>query len=187
MGKKLKMLVFMADGFEEVEALTVVDYLRRADVEVDTVSITEDKQVKGAHEIIVTADKIMSELEYPKSYSGIIIPGGINAVTKLNENEQVIELVKDFNNSKKLLGAMCAGPIVFQEAGIIKGRKVTSYPTFENQLGDCQYSRARVVKDGNLITSRGAAIAGDFAMELIGYLLGQGKINELKENILYEN
>lgn len=182
----MKILVFLADGFEEVEALTVVDYLRRADVEVDTVSITEDKQVKGGHEIIVTADKILSELEYPKSYSGIVVPGGINAVTKLKEKEEVIKLIKYFNDTKKLLGAMCAGPILFQEAGIIGGRKITSYPGFEDQLGDCQYSKARVVRDGNIITSRGAAIAGEFAMELIDYLLGQGKINELKENLLYE-
>lgn len=182
----MRILVFLADGFEEIEALTVVNYLRRASIEVDTVSITEDRQVKGAHDIIVTADKKISELEHPQIYDGVVIPGGIPGATNLRDNAGVIDIVKKLDEEKKLVAAICAGPIVLQKAGIIGGKKVTSYPGFEDQLEGCKYCEDRVVKDGHIITARGPSIAEDFAMKIIGYLLGQGKINELKENVLYE-
>lgn len=182
----MKVLVFLAEGFEEVEALTVVNYLRRTEIEVDTVSISDDKQVKGAHDIIVTADKLISDISHPQVYSGVIIPGGIPGATNLRDNSYVIDTVKKFNKEKKLVAAICAGPVVLQEAGIIDERKVTSYPGFEDQLEGCNYCEDNVVRDDNIITARGPAIAVDFVMEIVDYLLGQGKINELKESILYE-
>lgn len=182
----MKILVFLAEGFEEVEALTVVNYLRRTDIEVDTVSISDDNQVKGAHDIIVTADKVMSDITHPQVYDGVIIPGGIPGATNLRDNSKVVEIVKKFNEEKKLVAAICAGPIVLQEAGIIEDKRITSYPGFEDQLEGCKYCEDRVVRDKNIITARGPAIAADFTMEIVDYLLGQGKINQLKESILYE-
>ena len=182
----MKVLVFLAEGFEEVEALTVVDYLRRTDIKVDTVSITEDKLVKGAHDIIVTADKLLSDVKHPQIYNGLIIPGGMPGATNLKDNSNVIKLVKKFDKENKLVAAICAGPIVLQEAGIISGKRVTSYPGFEDQLEGCNYCKDKVTRDGNIITARGPAIAVDFVMKIIEYLLGKGKINALKESILYE-
>lgn len=182
----MKVLVFLAEGFEEVEALTVVNYLRRADVKVETISITEDQQVKGAHDIIVTADKKMSELGNSNQYNGVVLPGGMPGAINLRDNDKVIEIVQEFNEDKKLVAAICAGPIILQKAGIISGRKITSYPGFEEQLEGCKYSESSVVRDGNIITSRGASIAGDFAMAIVEYLFGEGKINDLKKGIAYD-
>lgn len=180
----MKVLVFLAEGFEEVEALTVVDYLRRASIGVDTVSIGE-KTVKGAHDIIVTADKLLSEVESVAMYDAVVIPGGIPGATNLRDNDRVIEIVKSLDKEDKLLAAICAGPVVLQKAGVIKGLDVTSYPGFEDELPDCNYMEASVVKDGNVITARGPALATDFAIEIISYLLEDRKIKEFKKGILY--
>ena len=117
----LKILLFLAHGFEEVEALTLVDYLRRVDIEVDTVSITGDKLVTGAHDISVMADSILDENLHKLSYDGLIIPGGMPGATNLRDDDRVIDLVKDFNEKGKLVAGICAGPIVFARAGIIEG------------------------------------------------------------------
>lgn len=181
----MKVLVFLADGFEEVEGLTVVDYLRRMDIVVETVSITEEKNVKGAHDITVVADRNISKINDIGSYSGVVIPGGLPGSTNLRDNDRVIEIVKEVNAGGKLVGAICAGPIVLAKAGIIKGKNITSYPGFEKDLQDGNYKEDNVVRDGNIITARGPALAVDFAIEIVDYLLGKEKATELKEGILY--
>lgn len=181
----MKVLLFLADGFEEVEALTVVDYLRRKGIVVDTVSITEDKKVKGAHEVIVISDKLMSEIEEIDFYDGVIIPGGLPGATNLRDSEKVVDIVKRLDENNKLTAAICAGPIVLQKSGIIKDKKITSYPGFEEELKDGNYTEENVVRDGNVITARGPALAVDFAIEIIEYLLGEKKAKELKKDILY--
>lgn len=180
----MKVLVFLAEGFEEVEALTVVDFLRRADIEVDTVSISE-KTVKGAHDIIVTADMLLEEVKSVGTYHAVVIPGGIPGATNLRDNDRVIEIVKSMNEDDKLLAAICAGPIVLEKAGVLDGRDVTSYPDFEGEFQDCHYIEASIVKDGNIITGRGPALAADFAIEIIAYLQEDRKIKEFKKGILY--
>lgn len=182
-----KVLLFLADGFEEVEAFTVVDYLRRMGVEVNTVSITEDERVKGAHNIVVIADKLISQIKDIDQFDGVVVPGGIPGATNLRDDERVIHIVKSADEKKKLVAAICAGPIVLERAGIIRGKKVTSYPGFEDELKDVEYIEDNVVKDENIITSRGPALAVDFAIEIIRYLLGEEKVKELKEGILYKD
>ena len=181
----MKILLFLADGFEEVEALTVVDYLRRMEITVETVSITEDERVKGAHDISIIADTNLSKLEDIASYDGVVIPGGLPGATNLRDNQDVVKIVKKMNENGKLTAAICAGPIVLEKAGIIKGKKVTSYPGFEEGLNGGIYLEENVVRDGNIITSRGPALAVDFAIEIIDYLLGKEKTRELKRDILY--
>lgn len=183
---QMKLIVFLANGFEEVEALTVVDYLRRMDVEVDTVSITQDKQVNGSHDIPVLADKIIDEIDQVDSYDGVVIPGGMPGATNLRDNPRVIEIVKEIDKKGKLAAAICAGPIVLEKAGVIEGKKVTSYPGFEDQLSSGVYQEENVVRDHNIITARGPALAVDFAIEIVKYLLGEEKANELKKGILYK-
>lgn len=184
---QMKLIVFLANGFEEVEALTVVDYLRRMDVEVDTVSITQDKQVNGSHDIPVLADKIIDEIDQVDSYDGVVIPGGMPGATNLRDNPRVIEIVKEIDKKGKLAAAICAGPIVLEKAGVIEGKKVTSYPGFEDQLSSGVYQEENVVRDQNIITARGPALAVDFAIEIVKYLLGEEKANELKKGILYKD
>ena len=183
----MKVLLFLADGFEEVEALTVVDYLRRMDIIVETVSITEEERVKGAHDIIVVADTNISKISDISSYDGLVIPGGLPGATNLRDNQRVIEIVKEVNKKDKLTAAICAGPIVLERAGIIKDKKVTSYPGFEDQLEGAYYIEENVVRDGSIITARGPALAVDFAIEIVDYLLGENKVVELKKDILYTN
>lgn len=182
----MKVIVFLADGFEEVEALTVVDYLRRKDVVVDTVSITDDQKVRGAHDIIVLADKKIDSIDDLDSYDGAIVPGGMPGATNLRDDEKVIDILSKMNKANKLVAAICAGPIVLKRAGIIGDKKVTSYPGFEEELKGGIYIEEPVVRDGNIITSRGPAFAVDFAIEIISYLLGDQRAEELKGDILYK-
>lgn len=181
----MRVILFLAEGFEEVEALTSVDYLRRKDIVVDIVSITKEKYVKGAHEIVVLADKAIDEIGDIGSYDGVIIPGGLPGAINLRDNSEVIEVVKEVFDRDKLVAAICAGPIVLERAGIIAGRKVTSYPGFSGYLKGSIYEEDNVVVDGNIITARGPALAVDFALAIVGYLLGEEKAEELKKDILY--
>ncbi|WP_129723901.1 DJ-1 family glyoxalase III [Xylanivirga thermophila] len=182
----MKAIVFLAEGFEEVEALTVVDYLRRKDIGVDTVSITQNNMVKGAHDITLIADKKIDDINNLDRYDGAIIPGGMPGAINLRDNARVIEILSIMNKDDKMVAAICAGPIVLQRAGIIAGKRVTSYPGFEEKLKDSIYMEEPVVRDGNIITSRGPALAVDFAIEIIKYLRGEEKAEELKEDILYK-
>jgi 4-methyl-5(b-hydroxyethyl)-thiazole monophosphate biosynthesis len=185
-GYMKKVILFLAEGFEEVEALTVVDYLRRKDINVDTVSITEDNEVKGAHEIVVLADKTINDIKDIDDYDAVIIPGGLPGATNLRDNDKVIDVVKKINENGKLTAAICAGPIVLERAGIIKDKEITSYPGFEDDLKNGVYIEQNVVRDGSIITARGPALAVDFAIEIIKYLLGEEKSEELKKDILYK-
>lgn len=177
------IIVLLANRFEEIEALTPVDYLRRRGILVDLVSIEEDLEVEGAHGIKVMADKNFKDIDF-SAYDGLIIPGGMPGAANLRDDSRVIKLVKDFNNNHKLVSAICAGPIVLEEAKILDGKNVTSYPGFEDQLsGD--YLEDKVVRDENIITARGPAIAVDFTIEILDYLLGSKDVVDLKNDILY--
>ncbi len=181
----MKVIVFLADGFEEVEAITVVDYLRRMNIIVDTVSITKENVVKGAHNISILADKSLEEISEIGSYDGVIIPGGLPGATNLRDDEKVIDFVKKINDNRKLVAAICAGPIVLERADIIKGKNITSYPGFDKELKSGNYIEQNVVRDENIITARGPALAVDFAIEIVKYLLGEENARKLKNNILY--
>ena len=181
-----KILLLLAEGFEEIEALTPVDYMRRMDIVVDTCSINKGKKVIGAHNIMVEADKVLDEIGSSEGYDGLIIPGGLPGATNLRDNNRVIELVKEFHGKEKLIGAICAGPIVLEQAGILEGKEVTSYPGFEDQLKDSIYKEKIVVQDGNIITGRGPAVAVYFSLELIENLIGKEKVEELRKDILLD-
>lgn len=163
-----KVAVLLAEGFEEVEALTVVDVMRRANIHCDMVSIG-DIDVIGSHNIKITADmRIDDDLS---DYSMIVLPGGLPGSTNLQESHKVINLVKEFYDDKKYIAAICAAPIVLAEAGIIEGKNITSYPGFEDQLKGCNYiSDENVVVDGNIITSRGPALTLPFSYKLLEVL-----------------
>ena len=176
----MKIIVFLADGFEEVEALTVVDYLRRMDIEVDMVSINSEKNVKGAHGIEVVTNKLVGDLDLDE-YKGVVIPGGLPGATNLQKSSDVIKIVKELNDKEKLVAAICAGPVVLQEAGIIKNRSFTCYPGFQGNIVDGNYTDRHVVKDKNIITGKGPALAVDFALKIVDYLLGEDKKEELKK------
>lgn len=180
---KMKVMVFLAEGFEEVEALTVVDYLRRMDIEVDMVSISEDEKVEGAHGIEVIGNKLINDVNL-NEYDGVVMPGGLPGAANLAENDQVIDIVRDFHKEEKLIAAICAGPVVLQKAGIIDGKDFTCFPGFEGNISDGNYVEKNTVRDGNIITGKGPALAINFALEIVDYLLGEEKKEDLKKDIL---
>lgn len=160
-----KVAVLLANGFETIEALTVVDILRRAEVCCDTFSVGS-MEVCTSHKIIVKADKSIDNNEI-KDYDCIVIPGGMPGAKNLKEDSRVIELVKEFNDKGKLICAICAGPIVLAKAGIIEGADITCYPGFEKELGNCNYKEELIVSSKNIITGKGPAAAIDFAFEIL--------------------
>lgn len=181
----MKIMVLLAEGFEEVEALTVVDYLRRMDIEIDMVSVTEDRSVKGAHDIEVLVDKELNDLDISK-YEGLVIPGGLVGAENLKKNRDVIKVVREMNHDDRLVGAICAGPIVLEEAGILGGKEYTCYPGFEDEIGQGNFKDENVVRDGNMITAKGPALAVDFALELVNFLLGKEAKEHLMKDIVYK-
>ena len=182
----MKVILFLATGFEEVEAITVVDYLRRVGIDIQTVSITDELLVKGSHAIKIMADKKISDINSIDGLEGIIIPGGLPGATNLRDNQRVIDFVKAAHEEKKLVAAICAGPIVPHKAGILKEKNITSYPGLEDQLKGSIYMNTKVVRDNNIITAQGPYLAVDFAIEIVKYLLNEDIANELKKDILYD-
>lgn len=179
-----KVLVFLANGFEEIEALTPVDYLRRAGLEVDTVSINEDKKVFGAHDIPVLADKLIGDID-PNDYKLCYIPGGMPGASNLRDDDRVIEIIKAIDKNDGLISAICAGPIVLEKAGLLKDKKATSFPGFGEELKSLKtyVDDDIIVIDGNIITGRGPAIAIFQALKLIEILQGEDVAEEIKEDI----
>lgn len=181
-----KVAVFLADGFEEIEALTVVDVTRRAGMECDIVSI-EGELVRSAHNIVVKADKLLNENEI-KDYDMIVFPGGLPGAENLANDERIKRLVKYFNDEKKFIAAICASPaMVLTSAGIEENRYITSYPgeDFERMLDKANYVEELVVVDENLITSRGPATTLLFAYKIVDILGGNSE--SLKEGMLWNN
>lgn len=181
-----KVLVMLANGFEEVEALTVVDYLRRTGIEVHLVSTEMDLQVEGSHGIKVIGDIMIEDIRDPLNYRGIFIPGGLPGATNLRDDSRVVDLLRTLAQGGKMIASICAGPIVLSRAGVIDGKKVTSYPGYARELVGAVYREDIVVRDENIITSRGPATAVFLAMEIIRYLQGEEKLRELKKAILLD-
>lgn len=179
-----KVLVFLANGFEEGEALLTTDLLRRAGFQADLVSVEADEFVTSARSIVVRADKVLSEQML--DYDLLVVPGGLPGATNLRDNTIVVELVRRYYNEGKLVAAICAAPIVFERAGIINGRSLTSYPNEDYQKmfekAGATYSKEPVVVDGNLITSRGVATILQFSYQLIDSLGGDSE--SIKKAIL---
>jgi len=179
-----KLGVFMADGCEEIEALTVVDICRRAGIEVAMISITGEKVVKGAHEINFETD-IPAEFMDFDLLDGIVLPGGMPGTLNLGANKYVLQTIVDFHVKGKLVSAICAAPSVLGEAGLLKGKKATSYPGFEEKLIGADVMQDAVVVDGNIITSRGMGTAIPFALAIVEYLLDKETADKLGAAIIY--
>jgi 4-methyl-5(b-hydroxyethyl)-thiazole monophosphate biosynthesis len=179
-----KALVFLADGFEEVEAVTPIDYLRRAGIEVTTVSISGNKTVKGSHGIPVAADALLAELP-AASWDALVLPGGMPGASNLAASAETGALLKAQAEAGRLVAAICASPaVVLAPLALIKGRHFTCYPGMEAQVSGAQWSEDKVVIDGNILTSRGAGTAGLFAAAVIGKLLSQADADKVARSVL---
>ena len=181
-----KAYVFLADGFEEIEGLTVVDLLRRAKIYVDTISIMDDYIVHGAHGINVRTEDLFDEVDFDE-FDMVVLPGGMPGTLHLLDHATVNEVIKKFAGEGKLVAAICAAPSVLGAAGILEGRRATCHPGFEEKLTGAATSEDAVVVDGNIITSRGLGTAIEFAAEIVAYLLDESAAKSLKESVVYRD
>lgn len=170
--------IFLADGFEEIEALAPTDILRRAGREVLTVGVT-GKTVSGAHGIPVNADITVDEVVLDDSLEAVVLPGGMPGTTNLEASDKVKESVMFAVANEKLIGAICAAPSVFGHWGLLEGRKATCFPGFEKDLHGAMYSGEGVVKDGLIITAKGAGVALQFGEALAAHFTGAAEANRI--------
>ena len=177
-----KVYIFLADGFEDIEGLTVVDLLRRAEIDIKTVSIKETKQIQTSHGITMLTDTTFAETDFADA-DMLVLPGGMPGTKYLAGYKPLT----DFNSRGKKIAAICAAPSVFSGLGFLKNRKATSYPSFmEIIAGDgAKTSEDNVVVDGNITTSRGLGTAVDFALSLISQLENDEKAKEIAESVVY--
>jgi 4-methyl-5(b-hydroxyethyl)-thiazole monophosphate biosynthesis len=185
-----KALIFLAEGFEEVEAITPIDYLRRAGVEVSSCALGSKTLVYGSHKIPVTADCCSDELESSgklaaHQWDALLLPGGIPGARYLSESQTVANLVKAMAEAGKIVAAICASPaLVLFPLGVLQGRRWTCFPGMEQTDQDSRWVAEPVVTDGNIITSRAAGTAGQWAAALIRALIGEEQAKTIASNVL---
>lgn len=179
-------LIFLAPGYEEVEMLTVVDMIRRTDIEIDMVSITDTLEVTSSHNVTVKADKLFADADFDSAQI-LILPGGIPGTPNLRAYEPLCKKLKEFAQAGKKLAAVCAAPSILASLGILEGRKATCYPTFADKLETGDYVKQPVVVDGNIITSRGMGTCIDFAGAIIEALKDKATADNVKEKIIYND
>ena len=182
-----KVAVFMADGTEEVEAITPVDLLRRAVADVDIVSIMPSLEIESSRGVKVIADKLISDIDFDE-YDLLVLPGGVKGTNNLNSCELLKENIVKFNEQGKGIAAICAAPVVFAGQGILNGKDATSNPGVWEQL---RANGANVIEDvkvhvnGNIITSQAMGTSVDFGLALVEYLLGGETKETLRKNIRF--
>lgn len=177
------VLVPLAEGFEELEAISVIDILRRADINVVVAGLA-DGAVRASRGTNVLPDMNLDDA-LQRDYDMVVLPGGMPGASNLNDDQRVHELLKKMANSGKFTGAICAAPMVLANAGILDGKRVTSYPGFVDKmdLPTVDYTGGPVERDGKVITSRGAGTALDFALELVEALVGREKRDEVEASL----
>ena len=182
-----KFLVLVANGNETIEVLTVVDYLRRADIKVDIASTEEGLDLVTSHDVTYKADIMFDDIE-EDDYFGLYIPGGTKGAYSLRDNENVLDLVKRFNDEGKIIAAICAGPVVLNEAGVLFDKKATSFPSMKDEMDKTKtyvYDEI-VVTDGNITTSRGAALTNYLALKLIEIIKDKDTAKDIKHQTQHE-
>lgn len=163
------VLIHLADGFEEIEAITIVDVLRRAKIDAKTVSVEKEKNVRGAHDIMVEADFLFEEVNY-RNCEMIVLPGGMPGTTNLGNHQGLASQLNGFAKEGKWLAAICAAPSILGKLGLLKGVRATSFPGYKEQMTGADYTEERVVVDGKIITSRGPGTAIEFSLTLVELL-----------------
>lgn len=179
-----KVLIFLADGHEEIEALTVVDLLRRAGIDIETVSITGKKEVTGSHRITTIADTLFEDANFDMA-DMLVLPGGMPGTKNLEAFVPLMEKIDSFAEAEKNISAICAAPTVFGRRGLLKGRKACCYPGMEGDLLGADVSMEEVSVDGNIITSRGLGTAIPFALAIIEKLSNKENADKIANAIVY--
>ena len=178
----MKIIVPLADGFEEIEFSTIVDILRRAGADVITAGLKEGA-IEGGHGVKMIPDLSIDKIN-PDDFDVVVLPGGSPGFANLRKDERVLGLVKKMYDKDKYVTAICGAPSVLSKAGVLKKRKATIHPTCKEMLGDARYVDERVVIDGKIITSQGPGTAMEFSMKLVEVLFGKEKMEEVNGEVL---
>ena len=178
--------IFIAPGFEEIEALTPADVLIRAGAEVELISITEDKSVTGGHGLTVVCDRVF-EGKPIEEKDILILPGGIPGAKHLQEHKKLSELIKHYDSQEKWIGAICAAPMILGDMGLLADRKATCYIGFEHHLKGAHHYPVPAITDGHIITGRGIGAAMEFSLEIVANLYGPEKASELRKKMVVPN
>jgi 4-methyl-5(b-hydroxyethyl)-thiazole monophosphate biosynthesis len=179
-----KVVILLAEGFEEVEAVAIIDVLRRAEIEVTSAGLHEGP-VTSARKIIVLPDTVIDKIR-TEDFDMVVLPGGQPGADNLNNDARVRTLLSEFHKKGKLTGAICAAPYVLANAGILEGKHATSYPTYKDKLGNVMYEEKTVVEDGNVMTSRGPGTALCFGLSIVAKLVGKEKAQQIRQAMLLE-
>ena len=177
-----RVAVILADGFEEVEAIAVIDVLRRAGIDT-VIAGLHGGAVSSGRNVMIVPDAVIDAIR-ADDFDMIVLPGGQPGADNLNADARVKELVKNFSLKGKLTGAICAAPYVLANAGVLAGKHATSYPTYKDRLGGAVYEEMPVVVDGTVLTSRGAGTALDFGLAIVEKLAGREKALEIRDSML---
>lgn len=177
--------IFLAPGFEEIEALAPTDILRRCRLDVRLVSITDELVVESAHGLRVEANQLFSETDFSQS-EALILPGGWPGAKNLSEHEGLRQLLINHESEKKLTCAICAAPMVLGMNGLLEGHRATCYPGFEEYLYGADLSKHLVEEDGHIITARGPGAAMAFGYAIAARFTGNDFIEKLKEGMIYQ-
>ncbi|WP_303918977.1 DJ-1 family glyoxalase III [Draconibacterium sediminis] len=178
-----KIAVHLADGFEEIEAISIIDVLRRAGFKVTVVSMNKTMEVDGAHEITVKTDALFEDLDYD-NIDMIVLPGGMPGAANLKAHSGLREQILNFNDMKKPLAAICAAPMVFGNLGLLKEKKATCYPGFEEELHGAIITGEAVEEAENIITGKGAGVAIKFALKIVEKFKGKDVADELAAKMI---
>lgn len=179
-----KIGIFMADGCEEIEGLTVVDIVRRAKMEIVMISITGKREVTSSHQVTFLTDALAAEVDYD-TLDGIVLPGGMPGTLNLQADETVNKVIRQFAAEGRLVCAICAAPSVLGVAGILEGKWATCHPGFEEKLTGAKVEEKEVVVDGNVITSRGMGTAIPFALEIVRYFADDETVEQVRKGLVY--
>lgn len=179
----MRILVPLANGFEEIEAINVIDILRRGEVDVVTAGLKEGL-VEGSHKIKVLPDTTLDKIDY-RDFDGLVLPGGAPGFINLGNDERILNMIRKMDKAGKIVAAICAAPSVLIKAGVLQGRKATVSPSGKAQVEACaSFSEKRVEVDGNLVTSRSPGTALEFALKLVELLAGKEKMMLVKAQTL---
>ena len=176
--------VFLATGFEDIEALAPLDIMRRAGLDVATVSITGEDLVASSHGVAVRADRLLSDVDW-EAADMLVLPGGLPGSTNLDACTKLTESILRPHAEGKALAAICAAPMVFGHLGILKGRRATCYPGVETELEGAEYTGGIVEKDGNIITGKGPGASFEFGYAIVEHFLGEGASEGLRKGMIY--
>jgi len=175
----MRVLVPLAEGFEEIEAISVIDILRRAEIEVVTAGLKEGLS-EGSHKVKVLPDTTLEKVDW-HDFDGLVLPGGAPGFVNLGNDQRILDMAREMNRAGKCVAAICAAPLVLIKAGVLQGRKATVSPSGKAQVQACaDFREDRVVVDKNLITSRAPGTALEFALKLVEALAGREKMEQVK-------